>query len=288
MAKAKQIFMITLSLMCCVMLSFMFSACKISLGGGGNSNNNSGNTTTPTIEKRLLFLGAQSINERLADAIGAFGADIAFAEGRGEDATELRSKRDYLRSFYNTKHYFSVTKTTTQDENGNTVDNYDAKKSEILSPFFNDVVPYSSTSPIYFQYGDNAENDIAKWQVTNENGEACIRCYKKYVSDTIDYEFWIIKLNYSESYKKTTKFEYSYINSTTPNDIPVDEITFIGEESDSRNWTVTQTKADAQKIKNMFNQAQAFASDLTPSKVIYKRTENSNEYSYSKILPEQN
>jgi len=294
MTKTKQIFITTLSLMLCVMLCFMFSACKISLGGGGNSDNNGGGggVTTPQIEKRILYLGADSTNTKLTEGSTYIGNQISNLETQIESEAnetkraqlqnqkaELEAGKNVIDDIKN-KNYFSITKTTTQDENNNPVDVYDAKTSEILSPFFNDAIAYSNNA-IYFQYGDNALNDIAKWQVKNENNWASIYCYKKYASadSNTNFEFWIIKFYYNESLKKITNFEYNYIDSITTN-ITVNKVTYNGSA-----WTAVSTQNDS-NIENMTAQANTFASGLTPTKVTYNRTQSGDEYSYSKILPE--
>ena len=293
MTKTKQIFITTLSLMFCVMLAFMFSACKISLGGGGNGNSNGGGVVTPTIEKRILYLGADSINSKLSEGQTSLSDQISNLENRIENESnentiaQLQNQKDELDAGYSVitgiinNHLFAATKTT--DENNNFV--YDAKTSEILSPFLNDVIPYSSTSPIYFQYGNDNLNDIAKWQISNENNYACIRCYKKYASSpAILYEFWVIKFYYSEATQKITNFEYNYINSTNSNNIYVDQVNYNGS-----NWSASSTTND-NKIEDLYNQAQSFTSSpnpnsLDPAKVTHTRIYDGTDYTYTKIEP---
>ena len=293
MTKTKQIFITTLSLMFCVMLAFMFSACKISLGGGGNGNSNGGGVVTPTIEKRILYLGADSISSKLSEGQTSLNDQISDLQTRIDNETndntktQLQSQKAELEAGYSvianiqSDHFFVATKTSSTDENGNDVYVYDAKTSEILSPFLNNVIPYSSTSPIYFQYGDDSLNQIAKWQISNENNYACIRCYKKYTSAGADtnYEFWIIKFYYNESTKKITNFEYSYIDSRTTS-ITVDQVNYNGTS-----WSASTTTTDDGKIENMYNQATSFASSLNPAKVTHTRTYDGTNYTYTKIEP---
>ena len=94
MTKTKQIFITTLSLMLCVMLCFMFSACKISLGGGGNSDDNSGGggVATPQIEKRILYLGADSTNAKLTEGSDYIETQISNLQAQIESETNEAKK----------------------------------------------------------------------------------------------------------------------------------------------------------------------------------------------------